>query len=139
MPEADFRVTLTFLEALLTQGAMKPIPLYNVTAHKGGAIAFVRRTKQHPLCVPSGYVIISPIFRDVLFIMTVIAVPPLTTITKGEGASRLIKAVPQILQTSVLDSPEISRARNAFLSYINSVLGICSVEEPSAFCTFFAQ
>ena len=66
---------------------MKPIPLYNVTAHKGGAIAFVRRTKQHPLCVPSGYVIISPIFRDVLFIMTVIAVPPLTTITKVRGVT----------------------------------------------------
>ena len=67
---------------------MKSIPLYSVTAHRGGAIAFVRRTKQHPLCVPSsGYVIISPIFRDVLFLMTVIAVPPLTTITKVRGVT----------------------------------------------------
>ena len=34
-----------------------------------------------------------------------------TPFWQGEGASRLIKAVPQILHTSVLDSPEISRAR----------------------------
>lgn len=67
---------------------MKPIPLYNVTAQKGGAVAFVRRTKQHPPCVPSlEYVIISPIFRDVLFVMTVITVPPLTTITKVRGVT----------------------------------------------------
>lgn len=67
---------------------MKPIPLYNVTAQKGGAIAFVRRTKEHPLCVPSlGYVIISPIFRDVLFVMRVITVPPLTTVTKVRGVT----------------------------------------------------
>ncbi|KAG5212639.1 hypothetical protein JEQ12_015068 [Ovis aries] len=35
-----------------------------------------------------GYVIISPIFRDVLFLMMVIAVPPLTTITKGFASTQ---------------------------------------------------
>ena len=43
---------------------MKPIPLYNVTAQKGGAIAFVRRTNSSSLCAFFSYVIISPMFTE---------------------------------------------------------------------------
>lgn len=41
-----------------------------------------------PSYVPSlGHVAISPIFRDVLFVLTVLTMPPLTTVTEVRGVT----------------------------------------------------
>lgn len=119
-PLAQSRACRSCSTDIWARGVMNPIPLYSVTAQKGGAIAFVRRTNSSSLCDFFSYVIISPMFTDVLFIMMVIAVPRLTTITKVRGVTVSHTLFFFQRQRNILNKTGVSKDRN----YWVQVLGL---------------